>query len=299
MAVKLLTGADANNQRIMSVASPSAASDAANKQYVDNLILGLRWKDPVRVATTANGALATAYENGDTIDGVVLATGDRILIKDQTTQTENGIYTVNATGAPTRGTDADSTVELNGAAVLVTSGTANADKAYIQTTDSPTIGSSNIVWTQFGGGTSYTADGQGIELSGTTFSLELVPSTSALTKSASGLAVDSSIAGAGSTFTSGVLNVIAGTGITVNANDVAIDTTVVVRKYATSIGDGSTTQFTVTHSLGTQDVTVEIYDNASPFQQVFADVEHDSTSAIGVNFLVAPTTNQYRVVVHG
>src|SRR5688500_7583864 len=108
MPNKFLNGIDAQNQRIQAVASPSAASDAANKQYVDNALDGLRWKTPVRVATTANGTLATAFENGDTIDGVALVTGDRILIKDQTTQSENGIYVVAASGAPTRASDADS-----------------------------------------------------------------------------------------------------------------------------------------------------------------------------------------------
>ena len=87
------------------VSTPSASTDAANKTYVDNSINGLDWKQSVRVATTVNGTLATAYENGDTVDGVVLVTGNRILLKNQTTGADNGIYTVNASGAPTRSTD--------------------------------------------------------------------------------------------------------------------------------------------------------------------------------------------------
>lgn len=113
-------------------------------------IAGLKWKDAVRVATTANGTLGTEYENGDTVDGVVLATGNRILLKNQTTQTENGIYTVNASGAPTRAVDADTGVELEGAAVSVQEGTSNANTSWNQTTDSITLGVSNIVWGQFG-----------------------------------------------------------------------------------------------------------------------------------------------------
>jgi hypothetical protein len=96
------------------------------------------------------GTLGTDYENGDTVDGVVMATGDRILIKNQSTQTENGIYTVNISGAPTRATDADTGVELEGAAVSVTEGTSNANTTWNQTTDSITLGVSNIVWGQFG-----------------------------------------------------------------------------------------------------------------------------------------------------
>ncbi len=297
IATKFLTGVDLNNQRGRAFADPSAATDAVTKQYVDNLLDGLRWKTAVRAATTANGTLATAYENGDVIDGITLATGDRILIKDQTTQTENGIYLVAASGAPARTSDADSTTELNAATALVLSGTVNADKAYTQTTDNPTVGSSNIVWVQFGGGGSYTADGNGIELSGSTFALELDGTT--LTKSATGLRIGSGAAGAGLIEASGVLAVGAGTGITVNANDVAIDTTVVARVYSTTVGNASATSFTVTHSLGTRAVLVGIFETATPYTEVFADVVHTSTTAIDVTFATAPTSAQYTVVVHG
>lgn len=108
---------------------------------------GGTWKDPVRAATTANGTLATAFENGDTIDGVVLATGDRILLKNQSSGSENGIYTVNASGAPTRATDADSGAEMVNAAALVSEGTANADKLFVCTTNAPiTINSTALTF---------------------------------------------------------------------------------------------------------------------------------------------------------
>jgi len=113
-------------------------------------LAGLKWKDPVRVATTVAGTLATSFENGDTVDGVVLATGNRILIKNQADQTENGIRVVAASGAPARSTDADAAVELEGAAVSVLEGTTNANTTWLQTTDSITLGVSNIVWGQFG-----------------------------------------------------------------------------------------------------------------------------------------------------
>jgi hypothetical protein len=123
-------------------------------QAVENRLLaalaGLAWKAPVRVATAAAGTLATSFENGDTVDGVVLVTGDRVLLKNQATQSDNGIYTVNASGAPTRSIDADTAAELHGASVTVQEGTANANTTWVQTTDSITIGSSNIVWSQFG-----------------------------------------------------------------------------------------------------------------------------------------------------
>jgi hypothetical protein len=91
-----------NSQKITNLADPTADADAANKGYVDGVAQGLDVKDSVKATTTANGTLASAFANGQTIDGITLATNDRILIKDQSTQTENGIYTVNASGAPTR-----------------------------------------------------------------------------------------------------------------------------------------------------------------------------------------------------
>ena len=120
------------------------------------------WKAAVRVATTVAGTLASSFENGATIDGVVLATGDRILIKNQADAAENGIYTVNASGAPTRATDADSGSELVAAACLVLNGTVNATPSptqWVCTTPSPiTLGVTALTFVQFStsssGGTS-------------------------------------------------------------------------------------------------------------------------------------------------
>lgn len=260
MARKFSNGIDLQSQRAVNAADPSTATDLATKQYVDNAVLGLSWKAPVRVATTTNGTLATAYANGQTIDGVTLATGNRILIKDQTTQTENGIYTVNASGAPTRATDADSTAELNGATVYVTSGTTNADKAYTQTTDSPTVGSSNIVWAQIGGGTLPTA-GNGLTLTGST------------------------------------LDVGAGTGISVAADTVGVDTSVVVRKYSTST-HGATTSIAITHSLGTTATTNAVF-ITSTGEEIFPDVTHTDSNNTTFTFGAAPTANTLTFVIHG
>lgn len=294
--VPFLTGVDVKNKNIVNVADPSAATDAANKQYVDNLVSGLSYKNEVVAASTANGTLATAYENGDSLDGITLATGNRILLKDQTTQSENGIYVVNASGAPTRATDADTTAEMNNATVYVTGGTVNGGREYTQTTKDPTIGSSSIVWVQKTSGLSYTADGDGIELSSTTFSLELDGTT--LSKSASGLRIGSGAAGAGLTESSGVLAVGAGIGITVNDNDVAVDTSVVVRKYAVDCA-ATTDPQTFTHALGT-DVTVAVWD-VSAGELVRTKVTKSATSGgqVTVYFGGAPTAGQYRIVVTG
>lgn len=129
------------------------ATQKATKTYVDNKVAGLSWKQAVRAATTANGTLATAYANGQTIDGVTLATGDRILIKNQTTGTENGIYTVNASGAPTRTTDADSGAELVNATCYASEGTTLADTQWTCTTNAPiTIGTTALTFAQLSSG---------------------------------------------------------------------------------------------------------------------------------------------------
>lgn len=132
------------------------ATQKAVKAFVAAMLAGLSWKQAVRVATTANGTLASAFENGDTVDGVTLATGDRILLKNQSSGAENGIYVVAASGAPARATDADSGAELVNASVYVSEGTANADTQWTCSTNAPImVGSTSLTWAQFVSG-SYT-----------------------------------------------------------------------------------------------------------------------------------------------
>jgi hypothetical protein len=265
MAKKMLTGIDNVNQRIINLADPTGNTDAATKQYVDNLVNGLSWKKSVRAATTTNGTLATAYANASVIDGVTLATGDRILLKDQTTQSENGIYVVAASGAPTRATDADLAAELVNAAVYVDQGTVNADKSFVQTANAPiTIGTTNLVFAAAGGGTAYSA-GNGLSLASTTFSVLADP--------------------------------VAGGGISVAAGGVKVDTAVVVRKYVQSIGDGSSTAIVVTHGLGTKDITYSIREVATD-AFVDCDVVSTSTTTTTFTFATAPASSAYRVVIH-
>lgn len=133
--------------------------------YLDGLGLeGTSWKGVVRCATTSAGTLATGFENGDAIDGVTLATGNRILIKNQATASENGIYVVAASGAPSRATDCDTGAEMLGLAVIVAEGTTNADTLWFCTTNATiTIGSTSLAFSQIGGTASVSETSAGTE----------------------------------------------------------------------------------------------------------------------------------------
>jgi hypothetical protein len=165
---------DAATYKIVNLGTPTNTADAATKGYVDSVSQGLDVKEAVRVATTGAITLSTGLENGDTLDGVALATGDRILVKNQAAGSENGIYTVNATGAPTRAADANISSEVTpGMFTFVSEGTANGNTGWVLTTDSPiTLDTTALVFTQFAGAGTFTA-GTGLDLNGTEFVLDL------------------------------------------------------------------------------------------------------------------------------
>lgn len=266
MAKKILNGLDLVNQKIVNVADPSSATDVATKQYVDNVARNLSWKDNVRVATTANGALATAFAAGQSVDGVTLATNDRILIKDQATGAERGIYVVQIIGAPVRAADmANGATVRPGTAVTVTEGTTNGDKVFLITSDAAvTVGTGTPTWGLLGGGGTTYTNGNGLDLTGNSFSVKL--------DTASGLVV--------------------------GAGGVKIDTSVVARKYAANVGNGALTSIAVVHNLGTRDVHVSLHD-AATYEDVECDVVKTDTNTVTLTFATAPASNAYRVVVVG
>lgn len=143
---------DAGSQRIVNVPTPTANNDAANKSYVDTQIANLNSlfdsKGSVRAAATAN---VTVSNPGTAVfDGVTLATGERLLLKNQTTAAENGIYTFNGSAAAlTRVADMDAWIEVPGALVVVEEGSVNADTIWLCTSNQGgTLGTTNISWTQ-------------------------------------------------------------------------------------------------------------------------------------------------------
>ena len=155
-----------NSQRITNLAEPSASTDAATKNYVDSVAQGLDVKASVVAATTANITLTAPQ----TIDGISVIAGDRVLVKNQTTASANGIYVV-AAGAWTRAVDADSWAELVSAFVFVERGTINSDTGYVCTVDAGgTLNSTNVTFAQFSGAGTYVA-GNGLALTGNSFSV--------------------------------------------------------------------------------------------------------------------------------
>lgn len=170
--VPLGTGSvDVASKKITSVADPTVATDAATKSYVDSVAQGLDIKASVRVATTANITLSGTQ----TIDGIVLVASDRVLVKNQTTGTQNGIYLV-AAGAWTRATDMAAGSDASGAFTFVQYGTSLADTGWVQTADPAVVGTDALVWAQFSGAGTYSA-GTGLTLTGSTFSIDSTVAT--------------------------------------------------------------------------------------------------------------------------
>ena len=146
---------------------PTNALHAATKNYVDNLITGLTWKNAVIAASTTNLTLSGLQ----TVDGINVMVGDRVLVKNQTSAIENGIYIVSNT-TWSRASDVDTGIELVGATVYVSSGSINGNTQWSNNNTSITIGSTNISFVQIAGSGVYT-NGTGILLSGNSFSLDL------------------------------------------------------------------------------------------------------------------------------
>jgi hypothetical protein len=146
------SGMSVNNQKITNLATPTNASDAASKSYVDSQVFSIQTKNAVQVATTIAQTISTGFTNGSVVDGVILQTGNRILVKNQTNPIENGVYIVQTSGTPIRTTDFSVGTVVDGYFVFVEFGTNNANSGWIvQDTGTDMIGTSNIYWVQFTG----------------------------------------------------------------------------------------------------------------------------------------------------
>ena len=187
-----------NSQKITGLATPTQGTDAANKDYVDSAVQGLTAKDSVKVATTANITLSGTQ----TIDGIAVVAGDRVLVKNQTTANQNGVYVV-AAGAWSRATDSDTWNELISAYYFVEQGTANGDNGYLITVDAGgTLGVTDVTVVQFSGAGQITA-GAGLTKTGN--QLDIVGTTNRITVNADSIDIASTYVGQSSITTLGTI----------------------------------------------------------------------------------------------
>ena len=171
-----------NSQNITNLADPVNTQDAATKGFVEATSQGLDVKDSCVAATTANITISTALNNGDTLDGVTLSTNDRVLVKNQSTASQNGIYVVGS--SPARAADLATGANAAGFFTFVEQGTVNADNGFVCTSDSGSavVGTNNLTIAQFSGAGQITA-ADGLQKSGNTLSVDL--------KSNGGLVIES------------------------------------------------------------------------------------------------------------
>lgn len=261
MARKVFTDFDfQGSSKPINLPAPVNPGDAAPKSYVDSLIEGLAWKDNVRVSTQSNINLAAP---GSAIDGVTMNSQDRVLVRVQSTASQNGIYVWNGAATPmTRALDASIFEELEQAVVNIDEGT-NAGNQFRQDQVNGTIGVSSINWVPNNSG---------------------APPASTTVPGIAEIATQAEVDGG----TDGQRIVTPLTLAGWSGRKL---------KGVADIGDGSATTYTVTHNFGTRDVDVTLYLNSTG-EEVDADITR-ATNSVNVIFNTAPAANAFRVVVIG
>ncbi len=247
-------------RRITNLPNAVADQEPATLAQLKAGIEGLAQKDNVRVATQANISLGTP---GAAVDGITMVGGDRVLVKAQTVQTENGIYIWNgASVVMTRALDASTFDKLESALVPVDEGT-NAGTVWRQTAVNGVIGTNNVAFVQFGTGSA--------------------PATTSSTGSVQ-LATQSEVdtgTDAAKVITPATL------ASSIHAS----------KKFNALVGDGSATSYTVTHNLNSRDLIVDVYRNSGNYDTVLVETQRTSVNAVTLMFDTAPTVNAYRVLV--
>ena len=292
------------------VATPTQDAHIATKAYVDAARQGLDVKQSVRVATTASIDPTADLQAGDTIDGVTLVAGDRVLVKNQIggALAQNGIYVAVASGTALRSSDANGTADTGelkpGTFTFVEEGSVNSDKGFVVSTNGTiTIDSTGIEWTQFSGAGSFTA-GDGISQNGNTINVNVTANRTQITSDAIDIHAD--YAGQSSITTLGTIGtgtweandvgvLYGGTGASTAADartNLGIKTTAGAVTTSTSVlarvadqpcaaSSGTTSTTTVTHKFNTKNVTVQVY-QVSTGETVNCDVVRSSVDAVVV-----------------
>ena len=263
MARKFFTDLDLQSvSKVINVPTPTAAGDAVPKSYVDSAVEGLAWKDSARVGTQSTINLSSP---GATIDGVTMASQDRVLVRNQSTQSENGIYVWNGSAvAMTRSLDASTFAELEQAIITVEEGT-DAGTTWRQTEINGVIDTNNVIFSSFAAA---------------------APAASETTAGIAEIATQAEVdAGTDDARIITPLKLATWSGR--------------IRKYAASFGDGSATSYVITHNFNTRDVTVVVFPNSGTYDNVEVDVGRTSVNEVTLVFATAPASNAYRVVVIG
>lgn len=246
--------------KVLNLPNPTGAQDAATKTYVDALVEGLAWKDNVVVKAPGNVVLATP---GATIDGVTMAAGDRMLLANQTTTPQNGIYIWNGAATPaTRAPDASTSLELENAVVTVDEGT-SAGTTWRQSTMNFVLDTGTPTFASFG------------------------TAAPAASETVSGIAELATQA-----------ETDAGTDDLRMVTPLKLKTSPLTHKgYAASFGDGAATSYVITHNLNTLDVNVYIYENGGSKRQVICEIQHTSVNSVTLVFTALVASNALRCLV--
>lgn len=303
--------------------TPTHDSHAATKGYVDAARLGLDVKESVRVATTAPLTIASDLEAGDVVDGVTLVAGNRVLVKNQSTGSENGIYVVQASGAAVRATDFDSSGDVTpGAFTFVEEGTTNADSGWVLTTNATiTLGATALTFAQFSGAGQVTA-GAGLTKSGNT--IDVVGTADRITVNADSVDIASTYVGQSSITTLGTIssgtweatdvavahggtNASTEAGARTNLASASSEATgrttstpslARVAKQGCAASAAGTSTTTVTHNFNSSDVVVQVFEVATG-ATVIGDVTRANSNTVSVVLLGTISANDYTIVVTG
>lgn len=249
--------------RIRNLQQAVASDEPVTLGQMQAQIEGTSWKDSARVASTVNLNLSAP---GVSIDGISLTSGDRVLVKDQTTQSQNGIYVWTGSSTPmTRSTDANTFSELEGAIITIEEGSSNGGTKWRQTQVNGILDTNNVVF-----------------IADTTS----VPSASEITAGISEIATQ--------------VETDTGTDDTRKITPLKLaNWSGRRRKASANIGDGSSTSFNIDHNFGMREVVVEVFKNSGNYDTVLCDVTRPSLNRVTLTFAAAPAANAYSVVIVG